>query len=301
MIAAVAVLLSLIVGDLLGTGEPKGTKTYLLDVPGRFQYDNNGGFCGELCIQMLMMQYGAWIPQEAARLAGHKTLKSELLPGEKSYNKALRKLKVSFEEWDGKGYPEFITWAKGWLMKGVGVVEVVYIRGGQFSEYDHIIPIIGFKTSTTKYSEKDTIYVHTNYATRPVARKVGDYWCTAKNKKDGYEKGGCVPQNTRWGHAIKGPVYAGIGPPVSLRVQLSSEPGLGKSTTFRGKLTIRELQPGKQYALYHLTDLADVPSSRNATINAKPLTAFVAAKDTETMDVTFASNKVSYFICTLSS
>lgn len=289
-------LLAVVLGALAFTGHAK-PQTYLLDVPGRFQYDDRNGFCGEVSIQMLMLEYGIWIPQETARSAGSSDPYSDLLPGE-NYNKALRRLKIRHDEFKGKGYKSFIRWAKKHLMKGSGVVEVAYIKGGQFSEYDHVMPIVGIRTSTKSYSDKDVLYVHTNYARRPVQRRVGDYWCTRAHKKDSYTKGGCIPLNTKWGHALKGPKYLGIGPKVELSVSSSAEPGLGRSKTFKGKATIRGLDAGREYVLYQITRLDKVPDNPGARIGgAAKKVKFKATKAEHTVQVTFPSRTPAYFIC----
>lgn len=71
----------------------------------------NNGYCGESVLQMLMLRYGVWIPQEVARAQGG----GELLLGV-NYDKAMRGLKISYNEWGGRGYK-------------VGVV----VEGGPFS------------------------------------------------------------------------------------------------------------------------------------------------------------------------
>lgn len=281
---------------LLAIVHPALAKEYVLGVPGRYQYDGRSGFCGEVSLQMLMLEYGVWIPQEAARAAGSNDPYKDLLPGE-DYNRALKKLKVRFEEFKGRGYKQFFGWAKRHLMNGTGVVEVAYIKGGAFSEYDHVMPMVGIKTTTTKYSNNDIVYVHTNYDDDPIQRRVGDYWCTRSNKKDSWTKAGCVPKDTEWGHAIKGPVYLGIGPPVELEVPSRKEPGLGKSVEFNGKLRIRNLTPGKPYKVYKITSLSKVPNSSEGVIRGIKPKSFNATKSHHVMKVKFSSNTLAYFIC----
>lgn len=276
----------------------QSSQTYMLGVPGRYQMDDRNGYCGETSIQTLMVAYGVWIPQEVARKAGSNDPYKDLLPGE-DYNKALRKLGIKFDEFTGNGHKEFFAWAKKYLVKRIGVVEVAYIKGGAFSEYDHVMPMVGIKTSSkTGYSPDDVVYVHTNYDDDPIPRRVGDYWCARSNKKDSWTKAGCVPKNTQWGHAIKGPVYLGIGPRVELEVPTRAEPGIGKSVTFRGRVRIRGLTPGKTYKLFIIHSLGDIPKSKSSTLHGiSPKKTFNATTTKKTLRVRFASGKPAYFIC----
>lgn len=256
--------------------------------PGRIQYDEHNGYCGETSIQVLMLEHGVWVPQETARAAGG----SELLLG-LNYDKALRKLGIVYEEFAGRGYEEFMRWTKQKLQEGRGVVTVAYIRGGPDSEYDHIMPIVAYKACPTG---GDSLYVHSNYDSLPVERKVADYSCTRSNKKDSIDKAGCVPRDTRWGYAILGPAYAGIGPPVELFVEGNSEPGLGKSTTLTGRVRVRGLQAGQRYVLHRVGKNAP-KSPRDEITDSAWSQPFTAAGEEHVLDVTFKSGTPAHFIC----
>ena len=272
---------------------PKLGQPVLVGIPGRIQYDNDNGFCGEVTLQMIMLEHGAWIPQETARSAGG----GELLLGI-NYDKAMRKLGIAYEEFTGRNYKSFVAWAKKKLLARVPVVVVAYFRGGPDSDYDHIMPLVGIKTSTSaEYSDDDVLYVHSNYATEAVQRTVRDYVCTSGNKKDSITKGGCVPQNTSWGYAVTGPVYAGIGPRLELAVSSSKEPGMRRSVGMTGQLTIRGLQSGRKYAVHQIADLASVPKKGARSVAGAPMMTFTATGADKTVAVSFQSRTPAYFIC----
>lgn len=267
-----------------------------LGVPGRYQYDNDNGYCGEVSIQMLMLGHGAWIPQEVARDAGG----GELLPGV-NYDRALRRLGVAYEAFDGRGYDAFMAWTKRQLLEHHrGVVTVAYYDGGPDADYDHIMPIVGWHEAP---DGTDSVLVHTGYATRAVPRRVGGYSCTARNKKDSIDRAGCVPKNTRWGYAIAGRAYAAPElPRVSLRLDEPREPGVGRSETLRGRLRVRDLVPGVMYRLLRVTDLDDLPNAADLD-DASPALGpggqlFEATGSTWSTFVTFPSRSPVYFIVT---
>ena len=279
-----------------------GARTVLLGVPGRVQYDEHNGYCGEVTLQMLMLKHGAWIPQEAARKAGG----GELQPGV-NYEDAMDELRIAYDTFDPPSkktdrYLAFAKWAKRHVMVGHGVVLVAYLKGDHYDEYDHVMPAVGWRSTNDNNNDNDdinddTIFVHTDYDPDPVPRRVGDYWCTVNNKKDGLDDAGCVPQDTVWGHAILGPAYAGIGPLVELAVPIDHEPGIGKSKEYTGTVTIRGLQLGRTYALHQITDVSEVPTSAIDRPQGQPLVTFEAQSNLAVMPVTFESRRVSYFVC----
>lgn len=134
--------------------------------------------------------------------------------------------------------------------------------------------------------------------TATVQRTASDWTCTAANKKDSVQLSGCVPDNTQWGYAVKGPVYASdTGPSVELTGLPSSEPGLGKSVAFSGQAVVRRLVPGRGYKLHKLESVASVPTSPTFTLTGTPLHTFVASAAVQTFSVTLMSNSTTYFIC----
>lgn len=254
--------------------------------PGRIQYDERNGYCGEVTLQVLMLEHGVWIPQEAARAAGG----GELLPG-LNYNRAMNALGIQYEEFRGKGFAEFMRWTKEQLGRGRGVVTVAYFRGGRDAEYDHIMPIVAYKSCG---GAGDVVYVHSNYSATPQARRVADYSCTRYDKKDSILAAGCVPKDTRWGYAVLGPRYAGLGFRVHLVVEGDREPGLGRSTTLRGRVRVSGLQPGGRYTLHRATE---PPRGATDRVVSTWSQSFTAESAEHVVAVAFKSTTPAYFLC----
>ena len=160
-----------------------------------------------------------------------------------------------------------------------------------------MVPLVGLTTATDAYSDADTLLVNNAVGTGTLPRLVGGFDCTAANKASSLAQGGCVPANTRWGYAIRGPAYAGIGPPVELRgLSSASEPGLGRSVPFTATAVVQGLTKGARYKLYCLTSLAAVPTSAAGTVGGTPLATWTATAAEYSLPVTFKSGSVAYYI-----
>lgn len=251
-----------------------------------------------------MLLYGAWIPQEVARSAGG----GELLL-ESNYNTAMRALRINFTSFEGSGlgsgYQAFLTWAKQQLKRGKGVVEVAFLRGERYTDYDHIMPLIGIQTATDAFSAADLLYINSLFSLQTVVRQVGGsppYYCTVGNKQP-LSSAGCLPQDYSpvYGRAIEGPVYAGIGPPTALtRLSSASEPdeaGRGYTIEITATLVISSLREGARYKVFKLTSLAAVPAVSNpALLTGAPEFEFTAYYSSHCRQVSFNSGLPAYYI-----
>ena len=282
---------------------------YLLDVPPRLQYDEAGGYCGELSLQQLMLPFGAWLPQQYARDAGD----GELLLGV-NYKQAMDAMKIKYTTWAGSGgYSAFIAWAKKQLMVNPrsGVVTVVYIKGLPDRQYDHIMPIVGVDTSSPPtsyvYAAADVFFTNSGYSTTVIKRTASDWSCPYRTKKDGMATAGCVPSGTQWGHSITGAKYTGIGPAIALsRLSRADEPGPpgAQGVSMGATLKVTGLKVGGSYKVYKITDVARVPSGPTAvgTLSAGDLLMnFTATAAEWNKAVTFASDVPAWFIATVAS
>lgn len=121
LLAATATLLALLSSLPCASG---ARTSYSIGVPARLQYDEQGGTCGEVSLQQLMLRYGVWIPQEVARRAGG----GELLLGV-NYDQAMNRLRIRYENFAGSGYRAFYTFTKSKIVRDIGVVLVAYVKG----------------------------------------------------------------------------------------------------------------------------------------------------------------------------
>ena len=132
-----------------------GVKDVKLDVPTRLQWgrtDDVPGFCGETSFQMHGIFWGNWISTEYVyRGAGSL----ELLIGDDTRNNdvlAAAKLKFLYEVYNLKtkgGHAAFASWVKTHIDMGHLVVFGGYeLKEKGKDEYDHIMPIIGYRVDT---------------------------------------------------------------------------------------------------------------------------------------------------------
>ena len=79
-------------------------------IPGRIQWTEAGGYCGETSAQMLALLNGAWVSQAAWRSAGG----GELLLGV-NLEGALTKMKLTYTAWNYRAaQPQYPSFAVGW-------------------------------------------------------------------------------------------------------------------------------------------------------------------------------------------
>lgn len=266
---------------------------------GRWQYDFNSGYCGEVSIQTLMMPHGAWIPQWLARDLGTGGNQSiELIlenNAEGNLTRALKALGIRYDIFAGTNYQAFVQWGKQHLKNGVGFIYVTFNTDGANDEYDHITPMVGLSKDERHW------YSFTGYETKAVQTAVNAYSCTNKNKRD-YREGGCVPKDTKWGIAVLGPAYLGIGPPVEL-LHLSS-PDEGTTTnknkmglTMRCIVRVHGLTPGKTYAVHKIDDHKKIPKAKGQQPGGAVVKTFTAQGADFSFESSFDTRKAAYYVC----
>lgn len=266
---------------------------------GRQQFDNENGYCGECSIQTLMLRFGVWIPQLAVRLAGSPRSKDLLLQAggaQGNMTKAMNAMRIKYDQFRGSGYSAFVTWTKSHLQRGFGVIEVAYASNGKDSDYDHIMPLVGMS------QDGQSFFVYSNYSRNAIQKQVSSYSCTRANAKGTYAQAGCIPANTKYGAALLGTSYTGIGPPVSLN-NLSnwSEGGANSSArpfTMTCDVVITGLTVGGQYQLYQVTSPGQVPTSTSGRVGGTPVKTFAASGASQTFRMSFNTANPTYFICT---
>ena len=120
----------------------------------RRQWDNAQGYCGETSIQTSALYVGAWLSQAVVRAAGGG---SEILvcnePKDCNVAGALDKLGLAFELFADNALPTpqpaaFIALVKAHLDAGRPAIQCIYVNGGSDSDYDHIVPIVGYEDSS---------------------------------------------------------------------------------------------------------------------------------------------------------
>ncbi len=269
---------------------------------GRYQADNNEGYCGECSMQMIALGHGVWLPQWKARDLGNDgdhSYELILSDGEEgNMTKALRLLKMRYSLFKGSGYAAFVAWGKQQLKRGCGFIYTTFHSSGNLTQYDHIVPMVALS------KDEGSWWMYHCYDEKAVKVTTGSgYSCTrSKGNSVSNSEGGCVNVNTKWGISILGPAYAGIGPPVellSLSDPAESTSNLSKSTNKNMKCTVRchKLTSGTKYAVYKVVGEKNAPSSKSAKLSGTPIKTFTASGSSYKFQSSFQSKDPTYFIC----
>ena len=273
-----------------------------LDIPCRLQWDNDGGYCGELSIQMIGMYHGNYISQDVARtVAG-----GEVLFGDVNGEAALDALNFNFGKWDyNQSTPQYqahLRWMKGHLFNGHPVIFTVFLQGGNDSGYDHIIPAIGFtSTDTSVFHNSDELIFIDNYQPTPFTRTFQTMWDTRAMNGNGATYDYCIPRDVDYGCAVLGnkdllhetkPVHVSLNRWDEPNVSIGESPVLLNAT-----IKVEGLQPGARYALLRYNNYATVPASGFSPSNASAVTYFAASASFHITTASFMSNTAVFFRC----
>lgn len=154
-------------------------------IPPRFQWNNNGGYCGETSFIASGLYYGQYLSQYDVRSIASPGMKqnekagsvygAQLLLGVNDRSTA-DSLRLKYEEWPRtnlKDTTEFMQWVKNHVLQGHPVIMGVFNNFNLLGEgtsptdgdaqYDHIVPVLGFGTkSPHQYNEHDIIVLSDN-------------------------------------------------------------------------------------------------------------------------------------------
>ncbi len=272
-----------------------------LDIPGRLQWDNANGYCGETAIQMIGLYYGNYISQNICRtVAGGEVLISV------NDEAALDSLSFTHEEWDYNQstpqYTSYLIWAKQHLYNYHPVIITAYIKGLSDPDYDHIIPAIGFSaTDTGTFHTNDDLMYNSCYDSAFFTRSFQSIWDTRSMNGNGATYDYCIPKNINYGCAVTGIKDSlKITRPVSLSVDRWDEPNvtLGEQPVMlHANATVSGLNIGSRYALLRYDGYRHLPSANFSPINADAVFYFTATAATETYPDSFMSHTSVFYRC----
>jgi hypothetical protein len=127
-----------------------------IDLPPRYQWGANGGYCGETSFVTAALNNGEYISQYDARYyaTGDKTQQQNLFIGDGTDETLAKYLHLKTEEYphEDKIDPHaFLNWVKDQVLAGNQVIMGVYMNKSVFGEgdqpdYDHIVTVVGVKT-----------------------------------------------------------------------------------------------------------------------------------------------------------
>jgi hypothetical protein len=257
----------------------KNATSVLLNIPPREMwgwFDNVDGYCGECSFQSVALYYGNYVSQEEVRYADGN---EELLVAVNDET-AAKALRLDYEEWNyNQKTPQstaFLAWVKKNIDAGVPVISGWYIReksGTGDSDYDHIMPIVGYESSGNSVSGiyHNDLYLqshtYTSYAELFATRK-GCSQSSAPKRPYDY----CLPTDVDYGMAVFGntdpndETYHTI-----LQVSSWTEPDWGeeddihdKPTTIKVSATVYGLTAGVKYVILRFDDAKSLPKANTS-------------------------------------
>ncbi len=270
---------------------------YHNNIPPRYQWDSNSGYCGEVSLISAGLYYGQYVSQYDARAIAIKNTpqnKGQLLLGMNDLYTA-KQMHLSAIEWNTdaeQNTDQFLAWVKQNVVNGHPVAIGIYTNEYLFytdtdpdagqPDYDHIVPVTGIGSNhplaDPNYYADDVLYFSDN-----------GLWGDPKNPRYNFSFAFGPFQATRqeanaktasiyslsndasnYGIAITGIMDLNNDTlPVRLKTDPNSEsPEIDDGSSVRPApepllltLTISSLQPGVLYNLYRYNDLALVPDS----------------------------------------
>ena len=301
-----------------------------LEIPPRFQWSANFGYCGETALISAGLYYGQYISQYDARAIASNNKKqslqtSQLLLGVND-SAAATALHLKTIKWRGTGSNNFLSWVKSNIALSYPVIIGVYANTSFFSgkgeeEYDHIVPVIGIGSnhgwSDVSYHADDTITFSDNGLKGDDTPTGSPYIFTysfgefQKNRAQADIKGASEYSlaNTaaNYGIAVTGVADAyNETVPVRLRTSVNHEtPAMvdGGSTRPAGSslsltINVSNLAPGVVYKLYRYNNVASVPDgsfNANASRASRTWTINIASGSTFSTSETIASSDVAIY------
>jgi len=170
--------------------EHKGSKSsdFSVNVPYRYQWENNGGYCGECCTIASGMMYGQWMSQfDAREMAWSETHPKDRPPGgdqqcqlllgvnDKATATKMHLNSITYPgDTSGTTTQDFLVWVKQMVSEGYPTTIGLFMNENYFygksdptagdTEYDHIVSVtkVVSKYNDGKYHGDDVIYFSDN-------------------------------------------------------------------------------------------------------------------------------------------
>lgn len=280
--------------------EPPSKYKKVLSIKPRLQWNINGGFCGSLSIQVILMGHGAWISQDLIRKAnigsqcfGHGDKTNGCEVGPENYAETAKGLKLKYDVWNYNQTkpqaPAFKAWIKSHLVKGAPVMWAPMEKGEYPHQpygpqscpgggaFDHHEPIIGIGSnhdlSDTKVYEDDWVLHFSAQDKMPYYRNFSsledDLHLDGNCQKatTGFpdrEAFPCFYEQVAYGLAVNGLAVEAPTFPVEIDVDRQDEPNVRSHENpvkLHATVTVNSLISGKSYILYRYTGINSFPTS----------------------------------------
>lgn len=269
-----------------------------VDLPPRWQWDENHGYCGEVSLISAGLYYGQYLSQYDARACvceGAQQNSDQLLLGENDVY-AAAKMHLKVVAWDTtseQNTNQFLTWIKKNVLKGYPVVIGVYsneflLYGNSDAnagdkQYDHIVPVTAIATnfplSDPAYHGEDVIFFSDNglWCEHTDPQYIFHYGFDAfqADRVDANQPNGSVyslcNNGKNYGLAVTGVIdLNGETLPVRVATNFNcEEPEIDDGSNQRPAptpltltITVSNLVPNVRYTLYRYNKLENVPNSQ---------------------------------------
>lgn len=315
--------------ELVGTDAQKN------NIPPRYQWDGNQGYCGEVGLISAGLYYGQYASQYTVRsLAStlpQSNPKSQLLLGNND-QRAATSMHLKFSEWNTvseNNTDQFLAWVKQNVVKGYPVLIGIYTNEYLFygntdpnagdSDYDHIVPVYGIASNHAlndpNYYGDDVLYFSDNglwgSATNPPYDFSYSFDSFQASRKEANAKKGAIyslaDDGSNYGIVILG-VNDLHGDTVPVRVSTnvnyekpeivdgSNNPPAPMPITLT--ITLSDLQPNVAYNLYKYNNFNSVPDSQfnaNASKAYKKWKVQISSGNTYVFSEQIQSNEVAVY------
>jgi hypothetical protein len=150
---------------------------HINDIPPRYQWEHNAGYCGEVSLISAGLYYGQYLSQYDVReiICGKGKQKNcEMLLGDNA-SAGAESLRLKHEKKTTKNSKDFLKWVKNHVLQGhpviIGVMNNENLLYGKTNpsagqpDYDHIVPVIGIGSNepfSTDYKASDVILFSDN-------------------------------------------------------------------------------------------------------------------------------------------
>jgi hypothetical protein len=282
------------------------TYSWSNNIPPRFQWNGNFGYCGEVSLISAGLYYGQYVSQYEARAIASKNAKqnktgSQLLLGVND-TYAAAQMHLNAVEWNTAAETDtdsFLAWVKQNVVNGYPVAIGIYTNEYLFygntkstagdPDYDHIVPVTGFSsnhplTSTSYYSDDILTFSDNGLWGNPsnppyiFSYPIGSFQAT---RKEANSKTGAIYSVTNdasnYGIAVTGVMDTDHDTmPVRVATNVNDEvPAIVDGSNTRPApmsltltITVSGLEPGVTYNLYRYNNFTSVPDHQfNANAN----------------------------------
>lgn len=256
------------------------------------------------------LYYGQYISQYDARAlaspgVAQTSSNSQLLLGVNA-GSAAKAMKLKATEWNSGGTAnQFLAWTKQNIAKTFPVIIGIFMRTGNDSDYDHIVPVFAVKSNQTitdpNYYADDVLTFNDLGVEKGGTFSYSFGAFQGKNNASPYS----LKANGNYGIAIAGVMDTnGETLPVRIDTNLNYEAPEIKGGTRPAAspltltVTVSNLQPGVAYKLYKYTSFANVPTSAfnaNATKAAKAIDVQISTGNAFKLTETILSNEMAIY------